>query len=167
MGLGVIAKMRLIIFYSISCIKDAGCRPNYVRVRPMSFMKGRTNIKRIIHARWSFNVPTKLYELFNPVNCYSYSKCYQYSAQNWIAGSKRIYSCNNAKNSKEMPPNKLQHFLCFEPKLLPTMSHLVLLPWNQNITTATKHPLSIISKDRTLSFHEWPTFEGGQIHEFS
>ena len=153
--------MSLIIFYSIGCTKDVGCRPNDIRVRPMLFMKWRTDIKRIIFSRWDSYIPAQLYVLFSPINHYSYTKNDKYISPIRFIKKHCIQYYVKIDQREQMPPNKLQHFLCLKPKLLPALSHLILLPWNQNITTATKHPLSIISKDRTLSFHEWPAFEGG------
>lgn len=159
--------MSLIIFYSISCTKNVGCGTNDIRVRPMFFMKWRTDIKRIICSRRDSYIPAQLYVLFSPITNYCYTKNDKYISPIRFIKNRCIQYHVKIHQRKQMPPNKLQQFLCFEPKLLPTMSHFILLPWDQNITTSTKHPLSIISKDRTLSIHEWPTFEGRQIHEFS
>lgn len=159
--------MKLVVFYPMVCTHEVGCTSFKLWIPPLSFMKRRTDIKRIIHTRRDFNIPAKLYKLFSPVDCYSYSKSHQYPAQNWIAGSERIYSSNNAKNSKEMPPKKFQYLFGLIPYLVDRVHDLILLNHNQDTITLTKHTPNIPSKNRALNFHEWPAFEGGQFYGLS
>lgn len=131
--------MKLIIFYPIICTDNIGCAAIKFRIPPLSFMKGRTDVERIIDTRLDFNIPSQFYELFAPVDCYSYSKCNQYTAQNWISGSECIYSSNNAKTSKKMPPHKLQRFLGVTPYGLYRIHSLSPLKYDQITTPFTKN----------------------------
>jgi hypothetical protein len=157
--------MKLIVFYPVVCAHKVGCTSFKLWVPPLSFMKRRPDIKRIVHARRSFNVPTKLYKLFGPIDYYRYPERYHYPAQNWIRRNECMGSFDKAKNSKEMPPGKLQYPFNFTPDWLYRIHRFFLHIHHQDIISLTKHTLSIISTHKILNFHKWSTFERGLIHE--
>ena len=156
--------MKLIVFYPMICTHKVGCTPFKLWIPPLSFMKRRTDIKRIIHARRCFNIPAKLYKLFCPIYKNCQTKYDKYVLPIWFMKNNCIQNHIKISQRKEIPPNKFQYLFGLIPYLLGRVHDLLLHNHNQDTITLIKHAPNILSKNRALSFQESPALEGGQFH---
>lgn len=157
--------MMLIVFYPMVCAYEVSCTSFKLWIPPVSFMKRRTDIKWIINTGEHSGISTQLYKLFRPINAYSNGERNNGIFPNQGMKDKDFNTQRNIDQRKEMPPGKLQYLFSFTPDWLYKIHRFFLHIHHQDITSLTKHTLSIISRYRTMSFQESPAFEGGQIHE--
>lgn len=137
--------MRLSIPFSTISIQIIDSCSHNARIPPLPSMKRNSNVIRIIKTGRGFKIPTKLYELFSPVDCHSYPQGNQYRAQHWIRGNESINGGKKTTQGKEVPPNKLQCSLCCMPSELHMIHRVFPLICYQHNTNSIKITLSKVA----------------------
>jgi hypothetical protein len=162
--------MKLIVPNPIVSADKVSCASLQFRIPPLPFMKGCSNIIRIIDTGRDFKISGRFYELFGPINRNSNTERDQCIFPKQSMEYKDVYTQGKISKRKEMPPHKLQRFLSFTPYWLYRIHGLYPLIYYQISTPFIKNTPqfnSMNEMDYAHAFQKRASFQEGNTYDFT